>query len=224
MKKPVPALKRSTIVQAALTVLQREGFERLSLRLVAAELDVRAPALYWHFKNKQALINAMYEEIFFGGVIETDLTTIPAWQDILVCMGNHVRRSMLAYRDSAQLTVYAEIQQSSALRHIDRFVGALTERGLSPATAATTLSVIVNYAMGFVIEEQAEQRFTDQQIAANHQQLLAQISEQKLTNLEQAFIALDQQGKQIFISRNPDAEFTYGLQAIIAGIATREGL
>ncbi|MGH1560952.1 TetR family transcriptional regulator [Caulobacter segnis] len=39
------------------------GVDALSTRAIADRLGVRQPALYWHFKNKQALLDALNGEI-----------------------------------------------------------------------------------------------------------------------------------------------------------------
>lgn len=40
------------VVRAALDLLNEVGLDGLTLRRIATELDVQAPALYWHVKNK----------------------------------------------------------------------------------------------------------------------------------------------------------------------------
>ena len=47
------------------------GLDGLTLRAIAKELDVQAPALYWHFKNKQALLDEMATEMFRRMVART---------------------------------------------------------------------------------------------------------------------------------------------------------
>ena len=46
------ALTREKVVRTALRLLDKVGLDGLTLRKLAAELRVQAPALYWHFKNK----------------------------------------------------------------------------------------------------------------------------------------------------------------------------
>lgn len=46
---------RDRIVGAARTLFYRQGFGDTSMAAIAAELDISAPALYWHFSSKQEL-------------------------------------------------------------------------------------------------------------------------------------------------------------------------
>ena len=52
-------MTKDGIARAALGLLDRTGLDGLTMRLVAAELGVRAPTLYWHVKNKQELLDAI---------------------------------------------------------------------------------------------------------------------------------------------------------------------
>ncbi|PZR71867.1 MAG: TetR family transcriptional regulator, partial [Stutzerimonas stutzeri] len=52
-------LKQEHIIEAAFRLLDESGIEGVSLRKLACNLGIRAPSLYWHFKSKQALIDAM---------------------------------------------------------------------------------------------------------------------------------------------------------------------
>ena len=59
-----PKLSKDTIIAAAFSLLEKSPtLEQLSMRKVAKQLGVQAPAIYWYFKNKQALLQSMAEAI-----------------------------------------------------------------------------------------------------------------------------------------------------------------
>jgi AcrR family transcriptional regulator len=57
-------LSREAIVDATLAIVVEDGLERVSLRRVAGALDVTAPALYAHVRDKQDLLRAVAEMAF----------------------------------------------------------------------------------------------------------------------------------------------------------------
>ena len=67
-------LNRADIVQAALDLLDEKGIDAVTVRAVATRLGVKAPALYWHVENKQALLDEMGTEIQRRAVSYTHLT------------------------------------------------------------------------------------------------------------------------------------------------------
>jgi AcrR family transcriptional regulator len=54
---------RKQIVAAAFAIIERNGFEALSMRVVAAEVGLSAMALYRYFENKAALLRALGDEV-----------------------------------------------------------------------------------------------------------------------------------------------------------------
>jgi AcrR family transcriptional regulator len=57
---PYPAqVTQTTILDAARTMIEREGVEALTLAKLAAALGIRAPSLYNHFDNKTVLLQAL---------------------------------------------------------------------------------------------------------------------------------------------------------------------
>jgi len=58
-----PPLDPALVVLVALKLLDEVGLDGLTLRRLAAELGVQAPALYWHFANKRELLDHMAQAI-----------------------------------------------------------------------------------------------------------------------------------------------------------------
>jgi len=52
-------VNRDMVVRAGLKLLDEVGLEQLTLRRLGTELEVQAATIYWHFKNKEELIDEM---------------------------------------------------------------------------------------------------------------------------------------------------------------------
>ena len=57
---------RTALLDAAERVFQQRGVSRTSLNEIAQAAGVTRGALYWHFKDKAALFNAMMEHAAAG--------------------------------------------------------------------------------------------------------------------------------------------------------------
>ena len=88
-------LSRDSIIAASLTILGRFGLADMTMRRVAASLGVAPGALYWHFKNKQALIDATARTLL------ADFLTSRYDDFPTACRA--LRDAMLATRDGAEL-------------------------------------------------------------------------------------------------------------------------
>lgn len=72
-------LTREAIVERALQIGDSEGLEAVSVRRLATELGVTPMALYRHVKDKQDLINAMYEAIVDGFDLKAGIRPSMKW-------------------------------------------------------------------------------------------------------------------------------------------------
>ena len=70
---------RNAILDAAEVVFQKQGVSRTSLAEIAAAAGVTRGAIYWHFKNKEDVFNAMIERIV--GAVERKLAELQARND-----------------------------------------------------------------------------------------------------------------------------------------------
>ena len=160
--------KQEEIVAVALELLDAVGLSNLSLRAIAKQLAVRPPALYWHFQNKEALVDFMAEAILQGEFKDArPRQKGETWQDWLVAHASRLRKAMLAHRDGGRVVAGAHIYPAMTLVEWfeDAFV-ALTSAGLDLQTARHILMTASRYTFGYVIEEQAgptpeEQAHTD---------------------------------------------------------------
>ncbi len=59
-------LSRARLVSAALTLVQQEGLEALSMRGLADQLNVKAASLYWHVRDRRELLELLAESILEG--------------------------------------------------------------------------------------------------------------------------------------------------------------
>jgi AcrR family transcriptional regulator len=110
-------VNREIVVEAGLKLLNEVGLEQLTLRRLAAELKIQAPTLYWHFKSKEELIDAMATLVLARGspdlVPSKNTRDCKAW---VGAFGVGLRKTLLQYRDGARLvagsrltdTVYME--------------------------------------------------------------------------------------------------------------------
>ncbi|MFF5945755.1 TetR family transcriptional regulator, partial [Streptomyces althioticus] len=77
-------LDRARVADTALRLLNEVGLDGLTLRAIAKELDVKAPALYWHFRDKQALLDEMATQMFRRMAADAELDPADTWQERLL--------------------------------------------------------------------------------------------------------------------------------------------
>ncbi|GAA2340932.1 TetR/AcrR family transcriptional regulator C-terminal domain-containing protein [Streptomyces caniferus] len=157
----VSRIDRKQVVDTALRLLNEVGLDGLTLRRIAKELNVQAPALYWHFKNKQELLDEMATEMFrrmAGPVVAGEPGADPygsTWQETVVSACRAMRSELLGYRDGGKVFSGTRMTDDSAAGPLDSLMVRLTDAGFPLREAARAWWTAYNYTVGLVIEEQS---------------------------------------------------------------------
>jgi AcrR family transcriptional regulator len=205
-------LDRKIILAQAFAILNDTGVEGLTLRRLAARLGVQAPAIYWHFKNKQELLDEMATQVFREAVDEAPpFDASQGWQDwaLMYCLG--LRRTLLRYREGAKMYSGTYLTDPALYAPMDASLRKLTSAGFTLRQAAIGVGALYSYVVGFVIEEQAVEPLPGR---ANPQYDLAhrdaRVDREKYPLAHAAGAAMF--GDQ-------DSRFVEGISLIVAGMA-----
>ncbi|SDV48767.1 TetR/AcrR family transcriptional regulator C-terminal domain-containing protein [Chitinasiproducens palmae] len=148
-------LDRERIVDAALALLDDVGLDALSTRALAQRLAVKQPALYWHFKSRRALLDAMNDRILADAYADRVPAAGEPWDAFLFKVARNFRRALCSRRDGARVHAGTEANLDD-LAPSERQMACLTGAGFTPAQALDILVAISRYTVGCVLEEQAE--------------------------------------------------------------------
>ncbi|MCX5581717.1 TetR/AcrR family transcriptional regulator C-terminal domain-containing protein [Kaistia terrae] len=148
-------IEREQIVDEALRLLDDGGLDQLTTRRLAERLGVQQPSLYYHFRNKQALVDALNARL-----LATEHTyRLPAqdddWASYLFANAKSFRRALLSHRDGARVHAGSHAAAPD-LPMAEAQLKSLNDAGF-PADAALQLLVTLSrFTVGSVLEEQAE--------------------------------------------------------------------
>ncbi|MEV4142933.1 TetR/AcrR family transcriptional regulator C-terminal domain-containing protein [Amycolatopsis sp. NPDC049691] len=140
-------------VRVALRLLEAEGLDKLTVRRLATELGVKAPALYWHFRSKRALLDHLTDAIV--APVVAGLPSSGPWLEWLERAGFALHTALLAHRDGARVALGADLTVARALGEFaERAVGVLHEAGFPIGEATRAAGVLVHFVLGRAVEDQ----------------------------------------------------------------------
>jgi len=202
-------LDPDAVIRAAVEVLDHTGLEGLTIRAIAERLGVRGPALYWHFRNKQALLDEMAEAMLAdrAGELRPPADGEP-WWEWLAESARWLRRALLSRRDGARVFAGVTLtSQPTLLQMQDLAIGVLHGAGFPWSEALRAVATLHVYAVGATIEEQA----------MPPPDVLEELGETFPDPLQYPSLAA---GFAEF-DWDPDSGFEQGLQLILAGLRSR---
>jgi TetR/AcrR family transcriptional regulator, tetracycline repressor protein len=203
---------REPVIRAGLKLLDGGGLEAVTLRAIAAELGVKAPTLYWRFKNKQDLVDDMATQVLVDWAESFRREPQPtAWPEWAAAYGMHLRTTLLRYRDGARMVSGSRLTDTRLYAPIERALTLFQANGIAPPDAAMCLGTIYSYVIGFTIEQQA---VLSPQGERDPRYTLA--TREALVDAERYPLSRSI-GSEVF--DNYDARFERGLRVIIKGFA-----
>lgn len=144
-------LTQDTVVAAAIDLVEAEGVDALTMRGVAARLEVEAMSLYGHVLNKHGLIVAMADHMLRD-------VSVPRSGDPFsdaVGFATHLRRTLLGHPHTTRLfAMNMQLQESAAIQRLtlDAF-GVLLQLTDDIGEAAYVFGMLLAFVIGHVLLE-----------------------------------------------------------------------
>lgn len=140
-----------------MSILDTYGLQDLTMRRLASQLGVKAGALYWHFANKQELLDALAAEVM------ADLPGLmgPDWQQSVRSWAIRLHTRLRSHRSGADL-----VGGALALRSWPDSPGAQVEsylmsQGIAKPLAHTAATGILELVIGHASHEEQIQQLVD---------------------------------------------------------------
>jgi len=200
MSRQTTNLSRETIAAAALHIADEEGFEAVSMRRIAQELNVGTMSLYYYVKTKDDLI-AVMDDALLG---EALLPKVPkGWHKAMMEIARHTHDLFLRH-PWALVSMLSAPPGLNAMRHMEQCLEALAETNMTNSKKLALLATVDDFVFGHALRETADDTAIDTEFAA------AQLATGAFPRIAKVFA----KGR---IETSKD-RFEQGLQALLNGL------
>ncbi|HEX4088027.1 MAG TPA: TetR family transcriptional regulator [Trebonia sp.] len=127
-------LTRGAVVDRAMQLADAAGLEALTIRKLAQELGVTPMALYWHFRNKDLLLDGLAERVW--SEIDIDVDRAAPWPDQLRGLLESLLQVLRAHPAAPGLLLHSETQNEFFLRATETTLDVLRNAGFDPRHAS----------------------------------------------------------------------------------------
>lgn len=148
-------LDRDEVLSTALAIADADGLDAVTLRRVAAGWNVTPMALYWHFKDKDALLDALVERIL--GAVDLTADGHPDLRTVMTALLDVLR----AHPALAAITPIRFMRTDAGLDLAERVIGLLRAEGHSPVAAAQLSVFLLDGLIGLVTRQPGELAVAD---------------------------------------------------------------
>ena len=153
------SINAEEIIAGAFEVARRESLDQLSMPALAEHLGVGVTSIYWYFRKKDDLLNAMTDV-----AVDTYIQKMPSlpddlpWQEVLY---NHFRNSRDVHRNDQILSDLLFIRTSTYTRYAtqrvfeveEAIIARLVDAGFTPENALMVFNAASIYMRGMIIHD-----------------------------------------------------------------------
>jgi AcrR family transcriptional regulator len=162
-----PLTSRAQILTAARTLIDRDGWEKLTIRRLAAELGIAAATLYHHIRDKEDLLVLLLN----GYVEQIDRPALPDDpQERIVAAGLAMRSALAAWPWAAEVLTadgFVLRLDESALWIVETILAAADDCGCSPEQGVDVFRNIWYYTVGeILVRTHTAQRRSEDEVRA----------------------------------------------------------
>ncbi|TYB68874.1 TetR/AcrR family transcriptional regulator [Nonomuraea sp. PA05] len=143
-------LSQELIVETGLRILDAEGFDALSMRRVAQELDTGPASLYAHVSGKEELLELIYDRVL--SEVRLPEPDPSRWKEQLRDYAQELHRVFRDHADVARAALANIPTGENSLRMGEFTYGLLIEAGMPPGEASLAMDRLTLYLVGDAYE------------------------------------------------------------------------
>lgn len=148
------SLNADRIIDAGMTLLDRDGLDGLSMRRLGVELGSGATSIYWHVPNKDALLDLVVDRLMEEANAASRRKPGSTWRAELAAYATALRLVLERHAAAAALLSTRAPVGPQGLRFMEGVMSALADAGFGGRQRALTYAALTGYTIGQVVLEQ----------------------------------------------------------------------
>ena len=143
------------IIAGAFELAEQVSIDNLSMPLLGKHLGVGVTSIYWYFRKKDDLLNAMTDRALGQYVFATPYVEADNWRESLANHARAMRKTFLGNPILCDLILIRAALSPRAVRagehEVEKAIASLVEAGLSAEDAFDTYSAVSVHVRGSVV-------------------------------------------------------------------------
>jgi TetR/AcrR family tetracycline transcriptional repressor len=206
-------LSRESLAAGALALADREGLDAVTIRRLATDNSVTPMALYWHFKDKDAVLDGIAEQIYRSVVLPEAING--TWDEQLREVLDSLLAAIRPHPLAADLLAPRVMKSEAGLVLAERVIGMLRRAGFSAQDATQTASFLLCSIVTLVTSEPGRQTPG----SADEQEALQRTKRAQLDSLSPKQFPFLLESARFFLDcDDEESYFTTGMDFLIAGV------
>lgn len=172
-------LSRELVLRTALKLADDGGIEALSMRKLGQALGVEAMAVYYHFANKEEVLDGIVDLVFAEIERPPDRSN---WRTVLRAQSISTRAALRRHPWAITLMESRMTPGPANLRTHEDTITVLLDAGCSAVMATHAYNLVDSYVLGFALQEVNFPFSNADELAAMSEEVLANLQADEYPN------------------------------------------
>jgi AcrR family transcriptional regulator len=155
-----PRFTREELAATAIAIADSEGFDAVSMRRIAAELDAGTMTLYHYIRTKDELLSLVVDAVMGELVVANTDAFASDWRAAMQTIAELSRAALLRHPWILDITDDPPVGPNS-VRHFDQSMQAVASLPITLREKLDIVSAVDAYVFGFCLHERNQQRDGD---------------------------------------------------------------
>jgi TetR/AcrR family tetracycline transcriptional repressor len=205
-------LSRESIAEGALELADREGLDAVTIRRLATDNSVTPMALYWHFKDKDALLDGIAERIYSD--VRLPGADQRTWDIQLRAILEPILAAVRPHPLVSELLAERVMKSIPGLILSERAIGLLRSAGFSPAEASQIAAFLLCSIITLVTSEPGAREKAGEDVDA-----ITRAKRAQLESLDpKLFPNLLEAAEFFLVCEDEDSYYARGIDFLIEGV------
>jgi len=218
-----PRFTREEIARTAIDIADEEGFDAVSMRRLAAELQSGTMTLYHYVRTKDELLSLVVDAVMGEIVVPDEVPT--DWRDALTMISERTRDALVRHPWILDITDDPPLGPN-AVRHFDQSMQAVASLPISLSEKIDICGAVDSYVFGFCLHErnnaQGDRHGIDESMMQYVNELIETGDYGQLAALKDEY-GLEALWTEIQRSASDPERFERGLTILLDGFAVQHG-
>jgi AcrR family transcriptional regulator len=202
-------LDRDAVVTRAIALADAEGLDAVTIRRLAADLGVTAMALYWHFKNKDELLDGVVEHLL--RTVAVPMIESTDWAEQLRAGVGAVVEALRPHAALAPLVHPRILAGEAGVALVEHTLGLLAAAGFTAEQAAEISGYLLTAAVALIAAEPGAGPGADAEVTRTKRARLLSLEPARYPHVVAA-------ADPLTVCANGDAYYARGIDLLIAGV------
>lgn len=207
------------IIKGAFELAEQVSIDNLSMPLLGKHLGVGVTSIYWYFRKKDDLLNAMTDRALRQYVFATPYIEARDWRETLRNHASTMRKAFLGNPILSDLILIRSALSPKTARlgvqEVEKAIVSLVEAGLTPQDAFYTYSAVSVHVRGSVVLQRLYEKNQAADGDANDSNGSSRLEDTLVVDPETTPLLAQVTGKGHHIGAAGEKNFEYGLECIL---------